>query len=61
MDTADTKEYVTKHIANSEKVVESAIEFNRLACFKGGEAYGLRNFTKTMFPTLLQLLMVLKH
>jgi hypothetical protein len=37
MDTADTKEYVTKHIANSEKVVESAIEFNA-ACFKGGEA-----------------------
>ena len=37
MDTADTKEYVTKHIANSEKVVESAIEFNA-ACFKSGEA-----------------------
>lgn len=37
MDTADTQEYVTKHIANSEKVVESAIEFNA-ACFQSGEA-----------------------
>lgn len=37
MDTTDTKEYVTKHIANSEKVVESMIEFNA-ACFKGSEA-----------------------
>ncbi len=37
MDTADTKEFVTKHIANSEKFVESAIEFNA-ACFKGSEA-----------------------
>ncbi len=35
--TADTKEFVTKHIANSEKVVESMIEYNA-ACFKGGEA-----------------------
>ncbi len=37
MDTSDTKEYVTKHIANSEKIVESAIEFNA-ACFQGCEA-----------------------
>lgn len=37
MDTAGTQEYVTKHIANSEKVVESAIEFNA-ACFKSSEA-----------------------
>lgn len=39
MDAADTQEYVTKHIANSEKVVESAIEFNA-ACFKSFEAMG---------------------
>lgn len=32
-----SQEYVTKHIANSEKVVESMIEFNA-AVFKGGEA-----------------------
>jgi len=32
-----SKEYVTKHIANSEKVVESMIEYNA-AVFKGGEA-----------------------
>lgn len=37
MENIETKEYVTKHIANSEKVVESMIEFNA-ACFKGGEA-----------------------
>ena len=37
MDSANTKEYVTKHIANSEKVVESMIEYNA-ACFKAGEA-----------------------
>ncbi len=37
MDAANTQEYVTKHIANSEKIVESAIEFNA-ACFKGSEA-----------------------
>jgi len=33
----ETKEFVTKQIANSEKAVESMIEFNA-ACFKGGEA-----------------------
>lgn len=33
----ETKEFVTKHIANSEKVVESMIEYNA-ACFKGTEA-----------------------
>lgn len=32
-----SQEYVTKHIANSEKAVESMIEFNA-AVFKGGEA-----------------------
>ncbi|MEM7214356.1 MAG: phasin family protein [Pseudomonadota bacterium] len=40
MDETETmeqsKEYMTKHIANSEKFVESIIEFNA-AAFKGGE------------------------
>ncbi|MEO0327104.1 MAG: phasin family protein [Pseudomonadota bacterium] len=40
IDTKETmeqsKEFVTKHIANSEKFVESMIEFNA-AMFKGGE------------------------
>ena len=39
MDNAETKEYVTKHIANSEKIVESAIELNA-ACFQASEAMG---------------------
>ena len=34
---AQTQEFVTKGIANSEKVAESMIEFNA-AMFKGGEA-----------------------
>ncbi|MDJ0612863.1 MAG: phasin family protein [Rhizobiaceae bacterium] len=33
---AQSKEYMTKHIANSEKLVESVIEFNA-AMFKSGE------------------------
>jgi len=41
--TADTKEFVTKHIANSEKVVESMIEYNA-ACFKGGEAIATKMY-----------------
>ncbi|MEL6735175.1 MAG: phasin family protein [Pseudomonadota bacterium] len=40
-----TQEYMTKSIANSEKVVESMIEFNA-AMFKGGEA-----MAKKMYDT----------
>ena len=36
-----SQEFVTNHIANSEKVVESMIEFNA-AVFKGGEALAKR-------------------
>lgn len=41
--TNTTEEYVTKHIANSEKVVESMIEFNA-AVFKGGEAMATKMY-----------------
>ncbi|MEL6946397.1 MAG: phasin family protein [Pseudomonadota bacterium] len=40
-----TQEYMTKSIANTEKVVESMIEFNA-AMFKGGEA-----MAKKMYDT----------
>lgn len=47
MDGSETfeksQEFVTNHIANSEKVVESMIEFNA-AVFKGGEAMAKRMY-----------------
>jgi hypothetical protein len=47
MDSSETfeksQEFVTNHIANSEKVVESMIEFNA-AVFKGGEAMAKRMY-----------------
>lgn len=38
-----SQEYVSKGIANSEKVVESMIEYNA-ACFKGGEAIATKMY-----------------
>jgi len=38
-----SQEFVTNHIANSEKVVESMIEYNA-AVFKGGEAIAKRMY-----------------
>lgn len=43
--TEKSQEFVTKNIANSEKMVESMIEFNA-AMFKGGEA-----ISKKMYDT----------
>jgi len=38
-----SQEYVSKGISNSEKIVESMIEYNA-ACFKGGEAIATKMY-----------------
>lgn len=40
---AQSQEFVSKGISNSEKIVESMIEYNA-ACFKGGEAIATKMY-----------------